>query len=164
VTTSEQHNKYLAWAHLAYGTLSAVFTLGFLLMFGSVFVFVARAPLENSAPPPPPAFFFIFLLFFGVFYAALALPSFVAGYALLKRKPWARIASIIAGVVAAMFFPIGTAICVYTLWFLLSEPGKILYDKPAQTLPPSLLFGVNQESINQREFQRDSSVTPPDWR
>jgi len=164
VTTPEQHNKYLAYAHLAYGALTALFTLAFLVMFGSMFVFLANAPVQNHEQPPPAGFFIFFMLIFGGFYAALTIPSFVAGYALLKRKPWARIASIIAGVVAAAFFPIGTAICVYTLWFLLSEPGKILYDTPSQPLPQPSLFGVNQEPIDQREFQRDSSATPPDWR
>lgn len=164
MTTPEQHNKYLAYAHLAYGTLSAfLFTLAFLVMFGAMFVAIGNAPAGNGAPPPP-AFFIVIMLIFGGFYAALTIPSFVAGYALLKRKPWARIASIIAGVVAAAFFPIGTAICVYTLWFLLSEPGKILYDKPAHPLSPPSLFGINQEPINQSEFQRNSSAAPPDWR
>jgi hypothetical protein len=165
LTTPEQHNKYLAYAHLAYGTLSALFTVAFLVMFGAMFVFVANAPVGNNAsPPPPPAFFVIIMLVFGGVYAAFSIPSFVAGYALLKRKPWARIASIIAGVISAMFFPIGTAICVYTLWFLMSEPGKLLYDTPTQKLPPPPLFAANQDSINQPGVQRDSSVTPPDWR
>jgi hypothetical protein len=164
--TAEQHNKYLAYAHLAYGTLSALFTVAFLVMFGSMFVFIANLPAENnpSSPPPPAAFFLIIWLIFGAMYAAFTIPSFIAGYALLKRKPWAKIASIIAGVISAMFFPIGTAVCVYTFWFLFSEPGKLLYDTPSHTLPPPPLFGVNQESINQPEYQRDSSATPPDWR
>jgi fructose-specific phosphotransferase system IIC component len=162
--TPEQHNKYLALAHLAYGTFSALFTLGFLLMFGAMFVFVANAPAENNSSPPPAAFLLIIWLFFGVMYATFTIPSFIAGYALLKRKRWAKIASIIGGVMSAMFFPIGTAVCVYTFWFLFSEPGKVLYDTPTHALPPPPLFGVNQESVNQREFQHDSPATPPDWR
>ena len=165
MTTPEQHNKYLAYAHLAYGTLSALFTLGILVMFGVMFFAIARAPVESSGPSPlPPAFFLIFWLIFAAMYASFTIPSFVAGYALLKRKRWAKIASIIAGVLAAAFFPIGTALCVYTLWFLLSEPGRILYDTPTQALSPPPLFGVSRESIDQPEFQQHSSTTPPDWR
>lgn len=160
--TPEQHNKYLAYAHLAYGTLTALFTLAILAMFGAMFFAIRNAPVENNAPPP--AFFLFFWLFFAAMYAAFTIPSFIAGYALLKHKPWAKIASIIGGVIAAMFFPIGTAVCVYTLWFLFSEPGKLLYDTPTDMPPPPPLFGVNQESINQPELQRDSSATPPDWR
>jgi uncharacterized BrkB/YihY/UPF0761 family membrane protein len=162
LTTPEQHNKYLAFAHLAYGTITALFTLGFLVMFGAMFFAISRSPAEANGPPP--AFFLIFWLFFAAVYAAFTIPSFIAGYALLKRKPWAKIASIIAGVIAAALFPIGTAVCVYTLWFLLSEPGKILYDTSVKTIPPPPLFGEHHESINQRELQRNSSVTPPDWR
>ena len=37
-----------------------------------------------------------------------------------------------------MSFPIGTAVCAYTFWFLFSEPGKSLYDRPRYALPPAL--------------------------
>ena len=73
------------------------------------------------------------------------IPSFVAGYALIERQS-------LAGSSRLRSFPIGTAICVYTLWFLLSEPGKILYDTPSQPLPQPSLFGVNQEPIDQPNF------------
>lgn len=164
MTTPEQHNKYLAYAHLAYGGLTALFPLAFLAMFGSMFLFIANAPQQSGPSPPPVGFFVVVMIVFGGFYVALTIPSFVAGYALLKRKPWAKIASIIAGVVAGAFFPIGTALCVYTLWFLLSEPGKILYDTSYTPRPQPSLFGIHQEPIHQHEFQRDSSATPPDWR
>jgi hypothetical protein len=141
----------------------ALFTLAFMGMFGLMFFAIANAPAERGTPPPP-AFFLIFWLFFVAFYAALTIPSFIAGYALLKRKRWAKIAAIIGGVIAAMFFPIGTAVCVYTFWFLFSEPGKLLYDTPDHTLPPPPLFGASRESSSQPEFQHHSSPTPPDWR
>ena len=161
--TPEQHNKYLAFSHLAYGTVMALLTLAFTGMFGVMFFAMANAPVERGNPPPP-AFFLIFWLFFVAFYAALTIPSFIACYALLKRKRWAKVAAIIGGVIAAMFFPIGTAVCVYTFWFLFSEPGKVLYDTPAQTLPPASLYGSSRESINQPEFQHHPSTPPPDWR
>lgn len=156
--TPQEHNKYLAYSHLAYGALTLLFAMAFLVMFGAM-IFTIPDPPDGRGSPPPPAFFFIFLTFIGLIYFAFTIPSFIAGYALLKRKRWARTASIIAGVIAAMFFPIGTAVCVYTVWFLMSEPGKLLYDTPTTPLPP---FG--QGSSGQGELQQDSSVTPPDWR
>ncbi len=157
MVTAEQHNKYLAWAHLAHAGIFALFTVAFLTMFGIMFIGITRQPANTAGPngAPPPAFFLVFWLFFALMYSAFIIPSFIAGYALLKRKRWARLASIIAGVVAAMFFPTGTAVCVYTFWFLFSEPGRLLYDKPTN---PASLEG------NQYNFQPNQSAKLPDWR
>jgi hypothetical protein len=155
--TPEQHNKYLAVAHLVYGGLFLLFMMAMIVMF--VFI-IALEMGKQQQPNDPPAAFFIFLFgFMFVFYTLIVVPSFVAGYALLKRKPWARIASIIGGVVAGMNFPLGTAVCVYTLWFLFSEPGKLLYDRPANALPSPPTSSSNA-AINSREQQ----YQPPDWR
>lgn len=158
--TPQQHNKYLAWSHLAYGGLTAGFGLLFAIMFGAIMLSMPMEAGRDGSQPPPTAFFAIFATIFGGIYLGLAIPSFIAGYALLKQKRWARTASIVAGVIAAAFFPIGTAVCVYTVWFLMSEPGKFLYDTPTNALPGSQSY--YQGSINQGEHQ--NSVTPPDWR
>ena len=59
----------------------------------------------------------------------ITIPSFVAGYAFLKRKSWAKIAGIVACALSALRIPFGTAVSIYTFWFLFSTPGKILYDQ-----------------------------------
>jgi hypothetical protein len=92
-------------------------------------------------------------------------PNLIAGYALLKRKPWAKIAAIIGAVTAAMSFPIGTAVTAYTFWFLFSEPGKLMYDKPKSGLPP---MPPDWNAFNGTEQSREQKyippTTPPDWR
>src|SRR5262245_2540251 len=108
---------------------------------------------------PPPAFMAVMWIFMGGLYSLMTVPSLVAGYALLKRKSWARTAAIIGAVTAAMSFPTGTAVCVYTFWFLFSEPGKLLYDRPQNALP-RLQVGLPR----QRENQYLPPPTPPDWR
>jgi hypothetical protein len=60
-----------------------------------------------------------------VFAAALAL---IAGYGLLNRRPWGRVLAIIAGVLAMIKFPIGTALGIYTLWVLASGASGLEYD------------------------------------
>jgi hypothetical protein len=60
-----------------------------------------------------------------VFAAALAL---IAGYGLLNRRPWGRVLAIIAGVLALIKFPIGTALGIYTLWVLASGASGLEYD------------------------------------
>ena len=84
----------------------------------------------------PPAFVSGILVFAGAINLAFTIPNVIAGYALLKRRPWAKVAGIVGGVTAAISFPIGTAVAVYTFWFLFSETGKAVYDGASPPLPP----------------------------
>lgn len=52
------------------------------------------------------------------FIILLSLPGIVAGIGLLKRKEWARILSLILGVIDLINFPLGTAIGIYTIWVM----------------------------------------------
>ncbi len=158
--TPEQHNKYVGLAHLAH---AGFYCLMMVLMFG----FFAAMIWAIPDPPgrnndPPTAFLVIVFIFIAVVNGAFALPSVVAGYALLKRKRWAKLASIIAAVLAGMFFPTGTAVCIYTLWFIFSEPGKLLYDQPAQMLPPAPPQWFNTPKEVEAPYEQPKS--PPNWR
>jgi len=154
--TPEQHNKYLSWAHLGYAAITSLFML---LMMGFM-----GAMLRTDPNGPPAGFIGFMVLFMGVMFSAMIIPSFVAAYALRKRKRWAKIASIIAGVMAAMQAPFGTAVCVYTFWFLFSEPGKSLYDNPQRMLPEArqAAWPVNKTAAKEEQYVPPPS--PPDWR
>ena len=156
--TPEEHNKYLGWAHLAHGGLFLLFILAMMTMM--TFAFWSMP----GPGAPPPAFIGIMWAFMLGFYGLMLVPNFIAGYGLLKHKSWAKTAAIIGGVTSAMSFPIGTAVCVYTFWFLFSEPGKSVYDRPRYALPPqSASWTVN--SVNtEKEKQYTPPPTPPDWR
>ena len=155
--TPEQHNKYLSWVHLGYAGISVLFML---LMMGFMYAMI------RSEPNPPPAGFMVFMmLFFTVMFSIMIIPSIIAGLALKKRKRWAKTASIIAGVTSAMQAPFGTAVCVYTFWFLFSEPGKALYDNPQRMLPEARQaapWPVNKTAAREEQYVPPSS--PPDWR
>jgi len=160
--TPEQHNKYLAYSNFAYGGLFALFALLMMIfMFG----------MMTMTPNGPPAGVIVFMsLFIGIIYGVMILPSFIAGWALLKRKKWARTASIISGVVAGANFPFGTAVCIYTFWFLFSDPGKYFFEQNnyKYALPPGQQTWANQswqpDAQRQREPQYQPPPTPPDWR
>jgi len=53
--------------------------------------------------------------------------EFVAGSYLLEFKAWARILAIILGVINLLFFPIGTALGIYTLVIMFNEETKALF-------------------------------------
>ena len=57
----------------------------------------------------------------GGFLTVLAVPGIITGFALLKRKPWARIAAAVLAILNLTNFPIGTAIGIYALWILLQN-------------------------------------------
>jgi uncharacterized membrane protein len=161
--TNEQHNKYLGIAFLIHGGFQLLITLLMVVVFGS-----AVAVMPNQPDGPPPAFFMIIFTFVVLFQSIFALPSFVAAYAVLKRKSWARIASIIAAVLSAMSVPIGTATCVYALWFFLGENWKEIYQPASVGGAHGQLSGHDaaEWTTNQsREATRQRvPPPPPDWR
>lgn len=172
IMSPEQHNKYLGIAFIVHGAIQALFTLLMILFFAAMFSGVPGDP--GSSPPPPMVFFGVFFGFILVIQLLFTTPAFVAAYALLKRKQWARIAAIVGGVVSAMSVPVGTAVCVYALWFLLSDAGKQFYEA-AQRAPASP-YGLNELRGGQAtEWARwapaseseETRVRPPqptDWR
>lgn len=135
-----------------------------MLFFFSVFLYIP------GQPGPPAAFFGMMMVFMTVIYGIFMLPSAIAGYALLKKKSWARIASIIAAVVGAMNVPIGTAAAVYALWFFFGENWKEVYgediEKPfsaRRQLEPG--YESQRAAYEQEEREkRFQTYNPPDWR
>ncbi len=59
------------------------------------------------------------LTFVGGLILAKAVAGFFAGWGLLQREQWARVAALIVGFVSLFNVPIGTALGIYTLWVLL---------------------------------------------
>ena len=165
--TNEQHNKYIAYTFFGH----AAFQLLMLLMMGVFFFFIFSIPGRPGDPGPPREFFGLFFGFMFFFQMLFVAPSLVAGYALLKKKSWARIASIVAGVLGAMNVPIGTAACVYSLWFFLGDNWKSVYPEKADQLrenKPELPYGVESQRAAYEAEQRGGKAfdpyEPPDWR
>lgn len=146
--TAEEHNKFVGYAHLGYAILHVlllILTMSFMgIMLSNIY-----GEAQRMGGGPPPAFIGVVMVFAGLINALMTIPSIVAGYGFLKRQQWAKIAGIIAAVLEAMSFPIGTAVAAYTFWFLFSDTGKSIYDRPkeAPPLPPENWTGINETSI-----------------
>ncbi len=164
--TNDDHNKYLAWAFLGHGLFQML--IAFLLL--AVLIFAMTIPGQPGQTPPIEFLLMIFGFMF-VFQMLFVGPSFVAAYGLLKRKSWARIASIVAAVVSAMNVPFGTLACVYALWFFLGDNWKEIYQEysaDARTTPRQLAeereirwTGYHTNEHGETVFH---PVDPPDWR
>jgi hypothetical protein len=167
--TPEEHNKTLSTLHFVYGGLQVLMVLvmvGFLLFFAGL---ISNAPGGDGSE----AVFIIGIMAVAVFFSLVfTIPSFVAGYGLSKRRHWAKLWGIIAGVVAGMSFPLGTALCVYSIWFLLGGCGREIYEE-SQTQPRrkrrEALYGAPPPAgwaapyaSREREYAPPSE--PPDWR
>jgi len=156
----EQHNKYLGFAHLGYAIFHSLMGV-----FIGVMMLIMFSTLPPTLPgnPPPPAFFVGMAIFMIVFALGWSIPSLIAAYALLKRKRWAKTAAIVAGVFTATQMPIGTAVAVYTFWFAFGEPGRLLYDQAAKSLPPSPPADWARIS-QEKPHEYAPPAKPPDWR
>ena len=66
----------------------------------------------------------------GMFMSALALPSLLAGFGLLREKNWGRILAIIVSFFNLLWFPIGTALGIYGLWILLRKEATEYFVVP----------------------------------
>jgi hypothetical protein len=170
----EEHNRLLGYGHLAYAGFQT-------LMMGmvSLFMFFMFALGWTNSPPsanaPPLAFFVLIMAMIFVISLLFTLPSYVAGYGLLKKKSWARTWAIVAGVLASMSFPIGTAVAVHTFWFLFGEAGKDFYSKSkdgiGQRTRDKLFFEHQSASADASAWtrkQREEEYVPPpempNWR
>jgi hypothetical protein len=107
------HVSILGWLYIvanAFFLLIAAFAFGLLPTRGAI-----------AGDPDATAFLSILGTAFGLLMVLLGFPGLLAGYGLLKRKPWARYLALILGVLELVNFPVGTAIGVYTLLILLQE-------------------------------------------
>jgi hypothetical protein len=167
--TNEQHNKYLGVAFLVHGGFQLLMMLLMATMFGG---FMMLIPNQPGRPEPPRAFFLIIIGFVVMVQSIFAAPSFVAAYALLKRKSWARLSAIIAAILSAMNVPIGTAVCVYALWFFFGENWKEVYQPAlvnaggARSQLPGQADAAAWTVSQSREPSKDYAPPPPppDWR
>ncbi|HEY0079076.1 MAG TPA: hypothetical protein VGB73_10550 [Pyrinomonadaceae bacterium] len=178
--TPQDHNKALGIMHLIYGGFH---TLVFLMVV-VLYLFMAGilgAALSNAPPgDAPPEFVFgillVVMLILLLIYALLAVPGLLAGYALLKRKSWAKTAGIVASVVSALSFPFGTALAVYSFWFFFGE-GKRFYDSDeyyasarrgqlhdAYDFQGTYGWETRSDRASDREAAYVPPRQPPDWR
>ena len=147
----ETHNRYLGLAHVGYGLVNIVLMALMMAFFLRRWQFWDRDDLIFSS---------LGFGMMGLLTLIYMLPSFIAAWALLKRKPWAKTAAIVAGAVAAMYFPLGPLVTVYTFWFLFSEPGRKLYDRQAQALNSATTDWTSHPETEKAE----AGSRMPDWR
>ena len=102
------------------GILQIVSSAFGLILAAIIFVVITGAGLASGDETAifvtsivgPLVAFFIFLL---------SLPGLIGGIWLLQYKEWARILTIVVGVLGLLNIPFGTALGIYTLWVLFNK-------------------------------------------
>lgn len=170
--TPQDHNKVIGIMHLIWGGFNALIAAFIVPLIVAIMAGLSQDP---HAPPEAKAIFGIFGFFMAAFMILFSLPSLIAGYALLKRKSWAKLAGIIAAGLTAMSMPFGTALTVYTIWFLCGQQGDQLYRKGAANTYEPWRGSLRDANAFDWEAQRAADARrreqnyapppqPPDWR
>ncbi len=165
--TPRDHNKVLTILHLIYGGLNFI---SLLIIIPFVLISFGLFGTGQAEAAAMGAIFLVFAVIVGFATILFSLPPLIAAYSMHKHKPWARTAGIVAAVIAAMGFPLGTALCVYTFWFLFGE-GKFYFDGGGQGTQWQGALGDAPASTYGWDAQRQGSertyappTQPPDWR
>ena len=117
-----QHVSILGTLYLLFGILGLVGALVLLVMVGGLAAIAGFSAGEDAAVAVP----VLSTVAGGLFLitSLMALPSFVVGLGLLKRRSWARVAGLVLSVLNLPSFPIGTALGIYGVWVLASEQAR----------------------------------------
>jgi hypothetical protein len=130
---AKNHYRLIAILHLLHGFVAAATAIGVFLWV--VFLFGFQAMLERWIFPVNSSTDTNLELWVGVFAILVVavcmiagllftVPALAGGYGLLQRKRWARKLVLVSAVMAAFDFPFGTALAVYTFWFLFGQEGR----------------------------------------
>ena len=99
-----------------------------------LFVFGGIAGIVGAANPGNPEAWHVAMpvlglvgLVISVCVLLLSLPGIIAGFGLLRFRPWARILTIVLSALHLPGVPIGTAIGIYGLWVLLQAETERMF-------------------------------------
>src|SRR5687768_7289539 len=106
--TPDQHNKYVGISHLVYAGFQLLMLIFAMVFIGITFAQVSRQ--SQGTLDDPLVWFWPIMAIAMLLNVVLAIPPIIAGYALLQRRPWAKIAGMVGGAVGVMNFPLGWAL------------------------------------------------------
>lgn len=118
--TAHDQNRLLGIFYAVIGGLIS------LCAFGLIAMPFMLTPVNGSDPAAYRANILFFAVF-GISFLVLGLLALTVGVGVLQQRKWARIASIVMGILFLINFPVGMALGIYTLIFMFSEKGQRLY-------------------------------------
>lgn len=113
----KNHIQIVSILHIAMGIVSLLGALAIFLfigVIGGIFAAQGEAAIGGILG--------VIAVIAGGFFAVIALPGIIGGWALMTGRPWGRIVTLIVAALHVMNVPFGTALCLYTFWALMYEP------------------------------------------
>jgi len=126
-----EHVRLLGILWLALGALSAVGGVVLYILANTLFV---RLPEMSGGPPGATSWLHPFLSVIAILVVVKAAVSFLAGWGLLQREPWARMVAIVLAFISLFNIPFGTALGIYTLWVLLPAESDAEYQEQVRSV------------------------------
>lgn len=124
--TGKDHNKLLSIFHLIQGGLQAFSGIIVGLVYGGLGL-AMRQSARGGEEQMMGTIFIVLAFVIAPIILLFAAINLTAGYKMLKEKAGARNWGIAASAVSLLSIPLGTALGVYGLWFLLGDEGKQYY-------------------------------------
>ncbi len=130
----ETHVKVLAILYIVLSSLMAIAALFLLLIVGGT-----TAIVGTTAPPHDAEIALPIIGIAGtalvIMLLVLSLPGLLAGFGLLKFRPWARILTLVLSALNLINIPFGTILGAYGLWVLLTKETERLFEVRAVAQP-----------------------------
>ena len=135
---AKEHNNLLGIFLIVYEALQVIgLLIAIFVMVGMIGFVFSQVPGREAIPFGLIALIVVAALLFS---ALLLIPGFIAAIKIRRESPDARGWAIAASIIALLNFPLGTALGVYGLWFLMGDMGKAFYlgggSKANFTTPP----------------------------
>jgi hypothetical protein len=121
----EQHIKILSVLFVLFGILGVVCAVA-IAIFGAGAVGSILVSDTSDEARAASAVIGGCITALAILLAALSIPSIIAGWGLSQRKSWARILTIILGVLALPHMPVGTALGIYAIIVMFNDETKSL--------------------------------------
>ncbi|MBA2260741.1 MAG: hypothetical protein H0W18_17785 [Acidobacteria bacterium] len=121
----QTHVKVLAVLFIALSAMGVLAALALIAVFGvSAGILGASGDADAAVALPIIGLTGTALV---IFILVLSLPGLIAGWGLLKFRPWARILAIVLCAIHLINIPFGTIMGVYGLWVLLNNETERMF-------------------------------------
>jgi hypothetical protein len=129
----DTHVKVLGVLYIVLSALGVLSALFLMLAFGGTLGLVGMTSDSGDAAIAMPIIGITGLALV-IMLLALSLPGLLAGWGLLKYRPWARILAIVLSALNLINIPLGTILGAYGLWVLLNKDTERLFEGTSRAI------------------------------
>lgn len=115
----KQHVNILGWTYIVLGALGILLAIVLAVFLVGIGILTGDQTANNILT--------IVAIVVGGISALLSVPGVIAGIGLLNTRPWARVLTIILGILNLPGFPVGTLLGVYSLYVMLDDETSTLF-------------------------------------